>query len=33
VPLVFILFISVVLIVPVSAAGSADDDMVKKLKT
>lgn len=31
-PLVFILFISVVLIVPVSAAGSADDDMVKKAK-
>ena len=29
-PLVFILFISVVLTVPATAAGSADDDMVKK---
>lgn len=31
-PFFFILFISVVLIVPVSAAGSADDDMVTKAK-
>jgi hypothetical protein len=31
-PLVFILLISIVLIVPVSAAGSADDDMVKKAR-
>ena len=29
-PLVFIVFISVVLAVPALAAGSADDDMVKK---
>jgi uncharacterized protein (UPF0210 family) len=29
-PLVFIVFISVVLMVPAMAAGSADDDMVKK---
>jgi hypothetical protein len=29
-PLVFIVFISVVLTVPATAAGSADDDMVKK---
>ena len=29
-PLIFIVFISVVLAVPAIAAGSADDDMVKK---